>query len=84
MCKFESYSLIKSEIQNTRLGVYKRLALKTSKDGETMFIKDYNMASKFFRPRKRETGADCINFLNLLLATSSPKPRNLKKMDKRR
>jgi hypothetical protein len=77
MCKFESYSLIKSEIQNTQLGVYKRLALKTSKDGETMITNMFRWLSSCLR-RKNEYGNDCINRLNLLETTRIPVRRNLR------
>ena len=43
-----------------------------------MFIRDTNIVAKFFRPSKRETGIDCINFLNLLRATKPAPRRNLK------
>lgn len=43
-----------------------------------MMMRDSSIIPKFFRPSKRKTGVDCINFLNLLIATNPPKPRNLK------
>lgn len=48
-----------------------------------MMMRDTSIISKFFRPSKRETGADCIRFLNLLIATEPPKPRNLKMATKK-